>query len=130
MAIATIASNLQGCKCFANLETKLWTKIPTGSLVQMKGNLSQIYRIPFHSQKNCIDETLVANLFFKFEQNLHNSKFDAIAAIATFSPGCKVGANLFFRPVYTFICGQARRIAACMQSKCLEQSCVEVIPCY
>ena len=35
----------------ANLETKLWTKIPTNSLVQMKGNLSQIYPIPFPSQK-------------------------------------------------------------------------------
>ncbi len=35
----------------ANLETKLWTKIPTNSLVQMKGNLSQIYPIPIPSQK-------------------------------------------------------------------------------
>ena len=51
------------------------------------------------SQKNFIGENLFANLFFKFEQNLHNSKFNAIAAIATFAPGCKVSANLFFRRV-------------------------------
>ena len=45
VAMTAIASNLQGCKCFANLETKLCTKIPTSLLVQMKGNLSQIYHI-------------------------------------------------------------------------------------
>ena len=68
--------------------------------MQMKGNLSQIYPIPLLSKKrNCIGENLFANLFFRFEQNLHNSKFVTIAAIATFAPGCKVRANLFFRPV-------------------------------
>ncbi len=94
--MAAIASNLQDCKCFANLETKLWTKIPTSSLVRMKPNLSQIYPIPFALKKiNYIGE----NLFFKFDnKDLHNSKFDAIAAIATFASVCRVGANLFFRP--------------------------------
>ena len=33
--------------------------------------------------------------FFKFEQNLHNSKFDTTMAIATFASSCKVSANLF-----------------------------------
>ncbi len=32
-----------------------------------------------------------------------DSKFDAIAAIATFAPGCKVGANLFFHPGRRYI---------------------------
>ena len=73
VAVAAIVSNLQGCKCFENLETKLWTKIPTSALMQMKGNLSQIYPIPLLSKKrNCISENLFANLFFRFEQNLHN----------------------------------------------------------
>ena len=31
VAVATIVSNLQGCKCFENLESKLWTKIPTSA---------------------------------------------------------------------------------------------------
>ena len=53
----------------------------------MKANLRQIYPIHFSSQKkNCIyqfeGENLFTNLFFKFEQNLHKIKFDAIAAIA------------------------------------------------
>ncbi len=49
------------------------------TLVQMKGNLSQIYPIPFPSQKN---QLLQTNLLSKFERNLHNSKFDAITAVA------------------------------------------------
>jgi hypothetical protein len=56
------------------------------SLVKMKGNLSQIYSIPFLSKKrNCIGENLCGNFFFKFEQNLHSIKFDAITAVATFA---------------------------------------------
>ena len=62
--MAAIASNLQGCKCFANLETKLWTKTLASALVQIKGNLSQIYPISFFSlKKNCIGENLFANFF-------------------------------------------------------------------
>jgi hypothetical protein len=46
VAMAAIAPNLLLCKCFANLETKLWMKIPTSAVMQMKANLRQIYPIP------------------------------------------------------------------------------------
>jgi hypothetical protein len=38
-------------------------------------------------KRNCIGENLFANLSIKFEQNLHNSKSDAIAAFATLHRG-------------------------------------------
>ncbi len=44
-------------------------------------------------------------IFFQVCTDLHNSKFDAIAAITTFAPGCKRSANLFFRPVPCVIIG-------------------------
>ena len=48
---------LKGCKCFM--------KLPTSSLVQMKGSLRQIYPIPFSFlKKNCIGENIFVNLFF------------------------------------------------------------------
>ncbi len=51
-------------------------------------HLSQIYPKPCSQRKrNCIVENLFANQFFKFEQHLHNSKFDVNAAFATFVPG-------------------------------------------
>ena len=39
----------------------------------------------------------------KFEQNLHDSKFDAITAIARFAPGCKISANPFSSPIYRIL---------------------------
>ncbi len=60
---------LQGCKPFANLETKIWTKILSPcALVRMKGNMSQIYPIPILSlsKKNYIGENLFANFFSSF----------------------------------------------------------------
>jgi hypothetical protein len=41
----------------------------------------------------------IHNLVSKFAKHLHNSKFGATAAIATFAPDpdCKVNANLFFQ---------------------------------
>ncbi len=39
-------------------------------------------------------------IFFQVSTDLHTSKFDATVAIATFAPGCKLSANLFFRPVH------------------------------
>ena len=68
MAIAAIGSNLQGYKCFANLENKLWTKIPTSSRVQMNGNLSQIYPVPSLSLKKNIGENY---LLICFPNNLN-----------------------------------------------------------
>ncbi len=85
----------------ANLETKLWAKIPTNTLVQMKGNLSQIYPIPFPTRKkDCIyqfqGENLFTNLLSKFERNLHNTKFDAITAIAPLHWVAKLVQIYFF----------------------------------
>ncbi len=100
----------KGCKCFANLETKLWRKIPTNALLKMKGNLNQIYPIPFLLlKKEILLMKVYLSIFFKFEPNFYTRKFIAIAAIATFTPGCKLSANLFFVLCYL-------GLAMCMQS--------------
>ena len=81
----------------ANLENKLCIEKCRliHLIVQMKGNLSQVYTL-YLSKKNSSVENLFANLFFNFEQNLHNSKFDAIAAIATFARVAKLVQIYFF----------------------------------
>ncbi len=66
----------------------------------MKSNLSQIYPKPFLSlSKKIVLVKIYLQIFFLVCTDLHTSKFDAIAAITTFAPGCKLSANLFFRPV-------------------------------
>ncbi len=65
MAVAAIASSLQGCKSFANLETKIMDENTHLHDCTKEDNMSQIYPIPFLSlsKKNYIDENLFANFF-------------------------------------------------------------------
>jgi hypothetical protein len=79
-------------------------KIPASSLVQMKSNLSQIYPIPFVSQKKKFYWQKLISLLIYFSNlnkictvaNLMQSPNHGHCHICT---GGKVGANLFFYPV-------------------------------